>query len=142
MKLAAILFFLPLLALACPEKFSGRYDGFSDSQFLSKYDSIEIENGDNSQLTITYNYKNEWNRKFTEAYVADGKEHAGDIRYTGDKYSVVCSEEKIWIRREFRQLNQPLIYEFTFVNDELQLVESFEGTEYTRLAARFIKTGP
>ena len=136
MKVFFLILFLPLMATACPENYVGRYLGLNDDQFISRYNSVEIQY-ENSILTLNYNY--EGNDRFSETYKMDGDDHEGDGVRTGQKYAVYCEAGNLVIRREFNEVMQALLYDFHFESNELRLIESFEGTDYKRLAARFKK---
>lgn len=136
MKFLMLLILFSPLAQACPENYVGRYLGLNDDQFISRFDSVEIQFED-ALLTLTFNY--EGAHRFTESYRVDGEEHEGNGGRTGQKYSVSCESGNLVIRREFQEVLQPMLDEFRFEENELRLIESFEGTEYTRLAARFKK---
>jgi hypothetical protein len=108
--------------------FAGHWIGVVANDLPPMYTALDIGFVANtSALSLSYvgSTVNQ-GASFIENYVADGIEHQGDGRYTGDKYSAVCKSGQITIVRSFEEIIKPLDTTLTLNGNELDFYEVAE----------------
>lgn len=80
-------------------------------------------------LSMTYKTSS---GQFTVNYIADGKEHEGDVMNTGKTYVASCDGDTIFTSRE-GMLKNPLLTVLFFTEDSLHFEEAVDGSDFTRV---------
>ena len=132
------LFFAVLANADTCDNLIGTYKGVANDEFQSEYNKISIGYNDNgSALLITYQL-GENSPQNTAEYITDGAEHMGDGRWSGTPYTAVCDGNAIKINNVFKELKEPLVFNFYLNGSELNLEETV-GT-YSRQTGKLLRT--